>query len=376
MPEPKQPTYSILVLINVRWWNATAFYAVNIARTMKKYGHSVWVGCREDHPAFEKARALGLDVVPFDFSGFNPFSLIRNLLGMLFFIKQKRIQIINAHRSEDHAFAVLSKLLTGVRVVLTRGDRRTIRRGFLSSLKYKWCDGAIATCRTIIAKNHHIFSGPGDNTAVVYGSVDEDRFKPVRSAHATRRKYGLDNGRKIVGLVGRLSPVKDPYTFIRAAARIVGRGNDATFVIAGKEVEITQAGLMQEIRENEIQDHIVLLPHVDDIADLMNIFDIGVVTSTGSETISRVLLEYMYLKKPVVGTRVNAIGEIIQPGINGDLIQPGDAEGLAEKIERLLKDPRLCARYGESSFEIYRKKYSENGFYRQTLEVLRKAHSG
>ena len=102
----------------------------------------------------------------------------------------------------------------------------------------------------------------------------------------------------------------------------------------------------------------------------MHTFDVGVITSTGSETISRVLLEYMLLKKPVIGTRINAIGEIIQPGSNGDLVEPGDAVDLADKIDRLLSDDNMRAAYGERSFQLYQSEFSEKRFYEKTMAVF------
>ena len=364
------PIYNILILTNVRWWNATAFYAVNIGRILRKKGHRVFVGCREGYPAFEIARSHGLEVVPFDFSGYHVPSLAKNLFRMGRFIKTNRIHIVNAHRSEDHTFAVLTKLLTGVTVVNTRGDRRRISRNPLSSLKYRLGDAAIVTCRTVLNQSGHVFGTLKGKTTVIYGSIDEDHFEPTRPASETRKKYGIDPGKKIVGLVGRLSPVKDPGTFIEAAAGVIRRRKDVSFVVAGKEVEIKTAELMHDIHQRNIQEHVTILPQIDDIADLMNIFDVGVVTSTDSETISRVLLEYMFLRKPVIGTKVNAIGEIIQPGINGDLIAPGDATALSDKLVVLLADDSLRRKYGDNSSRLYQKEYSEERFYEKTIQVF------
>jgi glycosyltransferase involved in cell wall biosynthesis len=370
---PKQsPKYNVLILTNVRWWNATAFYAVNIGRILKKKGHRVFIGCHEDYPAFKIARSYGFEVVPISFSGFHIPTLMKNLLRMARFVKTNQIHIVNAHRSEDHTFAVLIKRLTGVKVVLTRGDRRRISHSPLSSLKYRLADAAIVTCRNLLVQNKHVFGPLKKKTAVIYGSIDEDHFKPTRPAWETRKKYLLDPDKKIIGLVGRLSPVKDPGTFIEAAAKVLDRQKNVSFIIAGKEVEIKTADLMRHIQQRNIQDHVLVLPHIDDIADLMNTFDVGVVTSTASETISRVLLEYMFLQKPVIGTKVNAIGEIIQPGINGELVAPGDATALSNKIIHLLENDGLRAEYGENSLKLYQRNYSEERFYDKTHQVFNK----
>ena len=103
----------------------------------------------------------------------------------------------------------------------------------------------------------------------------------------------------------------------------------------------------------------------------MDLFDIGVVTSVSSETISRVLLEYMFLHKPVIGTMVNAIGEIVQPGINGELIRLKDHIELSQSIKKILEDRSLRKAYGENSYRLYKKNYSEEIFYKNYIQVFK-----
>ena len=366
----KPRKYNILILTNVRWWNATAFYAVNIGRILKENGHQVTIGCRKVYPAFSQAASHGLNVVPLGFDGLNIFSLLKSFFKLLRFIREHDIHIINTHRSEDHTFALLAKFLTGVKVVITRGDRRPISRNPLSLLKYRWCDAVILTCRSILEKNRHIFETITKNVRVIYGSVNEEHLKPSRDKKSTLEKYGIDTGKQIVGIAGRLSPVKGHATFIKAAAKVLEQEKDVFFIIAGKEVEIKRSDIVNMLDALKIADHFILLPQIDDITEVINLFDIGVITSIGSETISRVLLEYMFLQKPVIGTRINAIREIIQPGINGALVMPEDPTVLSNEIKKLLADRSLMKTYGENSRSLYQQNYSEDRFYEKTIRVF------
>jgi len=83
--------YNVLILVNVRWWNATAFYAINIARILKENKHKVIVGCNKNYPAYSMAKKYGLDVIDLNFYGYNIF--------------------------EDHTFAFLAKLFTKVKFI-------------------------------------------------------------------------------------------------------------------------------------------------------------------------------------------------------------------------------------------------------------------
>ncbi|NNF99711.1 MAG: glycosyltransferase family 4 protein [Desulfobacteraceae bacterium] len=367
---PASPAFRVLILINVRWWNATAFYAVNIARILKKNGHLVWVGCNRTYPAYRIARAFGLKVVPLQFYGMNPFSLGPSFFRMLGLIKNEKIDIINSHRSEDHSFALLAKMITGVKTVITRGDQRPISANFWSAFRYRVCDAAILTCRNIVEQNKPIFSSPGHKNRVIYGCVDENHFSLSRSTAQTVVKYGLDAQKIRIGLVGRFSAVKDQFTLIKAASIILEKHENVQFVLAGKEIDITTNDLHDRIQELGLASHFKLFPVVEDVADLMNALDIGIITSIESETISRVLLEFMFLGKPVIGTSVNAIGEIIRPGECGELIAPGDAAELAAKIIDLVESPDRIAAYGRKAKQLYNQLYSEPVFYQQYMAVF------
>jgi glycosyltransferase involved in cell wall biosynthesis len=124
------------------------------------------------------------------------------------------------------------------------------------------------------------------------------------------------------------------------------------------------------VRRAGVSGHFTFLPQVDDIADVINLVDIGVITSVTSETISRVLLEFMYLGKPVVATDVNAIGEIVVPGVTGERIPRGNSEALTKAILKLADHSDLCRAYGHNAAAQYGKRYSEARFYRQYLGIF------
>jgi glycosyltransferase involved in cell wall biosynthesis len=360
----------VLILINVRWWNATAFYAVNIARLLNKNGHRVWVGCDPAYPAYRMAQEYGLSVVPLAIYGSNPLKLMRSFRALVRLIRRERIEIINSHRSEDHSFALLAKLVCGTRLVITRGDQRPIKDHFLSHLRYRLADAVILTCRQLYTDNEKIFRPMGRRVKVIHGSVDEDHFRPAAAGGHTRAKYDLPEDKLIVAMIGRLSRVKDQARFVQTAIALAHTRSDLHFLVAGKEVDLTQAGLRRRVTAGGVRSQFTFLSEVDDIADLMNLVDVGVILSVASETISRVLLEFMYLGKAVVATRVNAIGEIVVPCVTGECIPAGDSRALVRALFKLAAHPRLRKAYARNAARIYANTYSEAAFCRRYLEVF------
>jgi len=284
----------VLILINVRWWNATAFYAINTARVLKKNGYRITIGSKPNSPPYKKASEYGFDTRYINFEGYNIFRLIKNFIKMINIVKKEKIDIINGHRSEDHTFGVLCKLFTGKKFIITRGDRRKIKPNIFSKIIYKYADAIILTSKSIYKQNKIFLKKFKYKTKIIYGSVDEENFKIQKSRKETAKKYA-----------GRLDYVKDQYTFVKAAAIVSKKIRNVQFVIAGKEEHIKVSELKKMAKNLGIEKRLKFFTILDDIADMMNLFDIAVTTSVDSETISRVVMEYIYMGRPVIGTDVN-----------------------------------------------------------------------
>ena len=97
--------------------------------------------------------------------------------------------------------------------------------------------------------------------------------------------------------------------------------------------------------------------------------DVGVVSSTGSETICRVALEYMSMGKPVVGTKVNAIPEVVRHQVNGLVVEPKNPQELASAIIELLRDQDKRNKFGENSRGSVMEEFTLDEFARKTEKI-------
>jgi glycosyltransferase involved in cell wall biosynthesis len=147
--------------------------------------------------------------------------------------------------------------------------------------------------------------------------------------------------------VGRLQPKKGFTTLIEACRLLRERGVPFRCVIAGEGPE--RVRLEESIALHSLQDAIVLTGEQtrEQVASLLGtarVFALPcIVTPDGdSDSLPNAILEALAAGVPVVTTPVAGIPEAIEEGRTGLLAQPGDAAGLAARIEELLKNEALC----------------------------------
>jgi glycosyltransferase involved in cell wall biosynthesis len=149
----------------------------------------------------------------------------------------------------------------------------------------------------------------------------------------------------VVGMVANFHPPKDHRTFLRAAALVVERVPTAEFHLIGAGPgEAAARALAQELG---IADRVRFLGSLGPEEVWAALGRLGVsVLSTLSEGMPNAVLEAMLAGRPVVGTAVPGVKEIVEHGVTGYLVPVRDASAMAAPITELLKDPGRAASMG------------------------------
>jgi glycosyltransferase involved in cell wall biosynthesis len=364
---------NILQLINVRWYNACAHYAVSLSHALKERGHRVIVAGDPHSAPILKAGRMGLSVYEDLFLSYtSPWMITYNVKRMADLIKQERIDVINAHRGEGHLVAGFAKSFFKRKVPLirTRGDVRPPRGDLLSRyLNKKLTDRIITTCRVLQASYMKNLKMPDEKVVNIPVGIDHEFFSPKEVKGKQVRKLNIPPGNLVVGIVGRLSPVKGHEYFIRAAEHVLKKLPHTTFIICGEDAQISANELRETVKKMKAEENFRFVGKVKDVREIISLFDVGVVSSVGSETICRVALEYMSMGKPVVGTDVNAVPEVVREGGNGLVVQPAHAKELADALIGLLQDGHKRKEFGEKSRSIVTEQFTLDAFARKTEEV-------
>jgi glycosyltransferase involved in cell wall biosynthesis len=150
-------------------------------------------------------------------------------------------------------------------------------------------------------------------------------------AHQLRASLGLQN-RFIIGHFSRLSPWKGQHVLIDALAQCP---LDTIAIFAGDALFGEQAyaqELHAQVDRLGLNDRVHFLGFRSDVVPLMTMCDLIAHTSTAAEPFGRVIVEAMLCGKPIIAAQEGGVLEIVESGVNGWLVPPGDADQLVKTI--------------------------------------------
>jgi glycosyltransferase involved in cell wall biosynthesis len=236
-------------------------------------------------------------------------------------------------------------------------------------LRAKIAEAAFIT--TCTAYNHGYLSKmvgdePDGKLHLVYHGLDLARYQPGAS---TQRAHPL------LLSVGRLTEKKGFPYLLAACQGLKERGYDFECQIVGEgplhhelETQIAQLGL---------EDRVTLcgaIPHeavIDKYREAMLFVLPCVMARDGDrDGIPNVLIEAMAMQLPVVSTRHSGIPELVEDEVNGLLVPPNDERALADALARLLSDPALCTRLGQSGRQRVLEKFDIHRNVQRLLDLF------
>jgi glycosyltransferase involved in cell wall biosynthesis len=214
-----------------------------------------------------------------------------------------------------------------------------------------WVTACSADLRT---RAHALGADPARSEVVPYG-VDGRRFAPSPDARReVRRALGLTDATPLVFTVGRFARKKGFEFLIDAAAPLTTRVSDAVIVIGGDgdlraelEARAAAAGVAGRVRFPG------LLPQ-DAVSRYLSAADVVVVPSVRDDAgnvdgLPNVVMETLASGTPIVATPAGGIGAVVVDGVNGLLVPERDAVAIAAAAARLLTEPGLARRIGDTA---------------------------
>jgi sugar transferase (PEP-CTERM/EpsH1 system associated) len=184
-----------------------------------------------------------------------------------------------------------------------------------------------------------------ERMGVIYNGVDTQRFAPAGEARSgIRKEFGIPEESCVSGSVGRLVPIKDHPTLLKAAA-LLGEKVDVRVLLVGSGPEREK---LEKFATEKLRDRVYFAGDSSRVSEMLNAMDVFVLPSL-KEGMSNTLLEAMACGLPVLATNVGGNPEIVQDNVDGCLFQPGDVQWLADKLNQLASDPALVHQLGTAA---------------------------
>ena len=253
------------------------------------------------------------------------------------------IDVAHSHEFSMAIYGAWASWLAGVQHVITMHGSRYYAKRVRRRLAMR---AAVACSGRTIAVSNNLADQLSEDlhvarsriAAMANGVRREDRVMST-----LRQELQLGPEDRLLVSVGNLYPVKGHRFLIDAAARLADRHSTLHLAICGRgdlfdalSAQAATLGLARRVH---------LLGLRSDVAAVLAAADVFVHPSV-SEGLPLALLEAMFAGRPIVASDVGEIGVALSGGTAGMLVPPGDVEGLASALDRVLCDPELAASLG------------------------------
>jgi len=221
----------------------------------------------------------------------------------------------------------------------------------------------------------HLESGvPCRKGLVVYNGLDIPDFVRCLDRKKGRESFNLSWDDLAVGIVGRLDVWKGQEIFLKAMAQVKDVVPHAKGIVVGEVAAENPEylGTLLTLRSDlELADQVVFSGFRMDVPVVMSALDVLVLASTSPEPFGRVLIEAMAAGKPVVATDAGAAREIIEDGVQGLLVPPGEAQAMARAIIHLLTHRDAAILMGQKGQETVRERFGMQQYRDNVQSVYR-----
>ncbi len=303
------------------------------------------------------------------------------ILRLVRLLRQQKIEILHINSPHAGILGRVAAHLAGVKAVVYTEHMPLERQNRLAQLgnllTYPLNDTTVAVSDAVL---HSVLDRQiikRGTYVTIHNGVDLNAIATAGMCQTPlRESLGIAAHHQVVGNVANLYPGKGHQYLLEAARLVLNQCPDVTFVIVGKEKRKEDLERLQELaRRLRIQDRVIFTGFRRDVFQLMATFDVFVLPSLW-EGFGIVLLEAMALGKPVVGTDVGGIPEVIDNGLNGFLVEPRNPQQLAEKILELLRNETLRNQMGQNGMQKVRDRFSIQRTVREIEKVYVMAMNG
>jgi len=376
---------TVIIAIPVLLIGGTEIQTLNLVSVLIGTGYNVTVCCyyEYDQGMVERFEAAGANVVLMKYQ--RAHGLWHLAKGLINIFKDRKPEIVNVQYVAPGFVPVMAARIAGVKTIFATvhqpGSAYGWKAKMLLRTAARFCTAFFCVSRSVEETwfgDSEVFD-PDNITAgrrhfTIYNAVDANRIESIVKAtnkEELRKSLGV-NGKKIVGVVGRLRWEKGQSILLKAMQAIVQSVPDTVLIVVGDGPD--REALRKQAAVLKILDNIIWLgqKNPEEVYQLYSIMDVLAVPSL-FEGFGFAAAEAQAAGLPVVATRVDGLTEVIENDVTGVLVSTGDSATFASALTDLLSDREKAREMGRQGQLRVRELFSMERFSRSMLAAYRLA---
>jgi len=335
-----------------------------------------------EHPSKKTAAFLEkfsgrVTVLPHLKRNIDPAKDVVTLIQMYRLFRKERFDIVHTHTAKAGALGRLAAWICKVPAIVHTPHGHTfygyfnpvLNRALITVEKLLARITGRIIALTELEKNDFLRYkvGTPEKIAVIYQGLELEVFFTAGADKARiRKELGIAPDDFVVGMIGRLEPIKGIHYLIQGAREILKESGKVKFIVCG-EGSLRQ-NLTRDCFERGLADKFIFTGWRENTREILSLFDVLVLPSL-NEAVGMVLIEAQACGIPVVATRVGGIPEVVKDNQSGILVEARDSLSLAKAIRRLVKDASLRQTMGAWGREWVKGKFSAKEMADKTTQL-------
>jgi glycosyltransferase involved in cell wall biosynthesis len=372
----------VLIAIPVLFVGGTEIHTLNLVKALASGGYDVSICCYYDYDSsiVSKFKETGAEIILMGLRP--PEGLLPLFIKLMGLFRKVKPDIVHVQYIAPGLIPIMAAKLAGIRKVFATVHQPGRTYGLKAKLLFRTaaylCDAFFCNSKSVEESwfgNSEIFdpnkSDKKRKHFTIYNGVYVDRIeKIVKNADNEETKQSLNiKGKRIIGVVGRLREEKGLLTLLQSMKEVIKDIPNSVLLVVGDGPD--RAYLEQSAIRLGVRDHVLWLGQKDpdEVFRLYGIMDLVVVPSV-FEGFSLTAAEAMAAGRPVVASKVDGLIEVVQDGVTGLLVRPGDSEALSRGIIELLLNPGKAASMSNMGRKVVEDQFSLVRFQSRFLAAL------
>ncbi len=324
-------------VLHTEWsdgWGGQEIRIINEMIAVREQGVEVFLACRDHSIIKEKAIENGIKVFVLPFRGNVDFKTMFDLVKI---VKDNDIDFINTHSGKDTWVGGIAAKISGAKFIRTRHLSNRIRSSRLNFIN-EIADYVFTTGESVRADMIKYNRVDPEKIISIPTGIDDTIFDPSKyDKIEVKKHFDMNNDEEIIiGNVAVLRDCKRHDNFLEIARRLMD-----TFTNKKFKFYIAGEGPMRDfveskIKELKLENNVVLLGHIDNVAEFMKTLDLFIFTSDEREGVPQSVMQALLMNLNVVSTNDGSTSDLHSK--NNFLISEVDLESVYSNVIKMVEN--------------------------------------